>query len=82
MLKFTFIGLFVLVVMGFSANSSYGQWQGVVIRQVQKQVGKAIGKKVANRGAETQCLFGPFVCAKVANAPEPVQPRGPQRRCN
>lgn len=78
MLKYMLIVMSIFVVMGFSAESSYGQWQGVVVRTVGKQIGKVAGKKVVNRGAEMKCLLGPFLCAKVANAPGPVQPRGPQ----
>lgn len=79
----------VFVVLGMaSAFSVEAQWQGVarqVVKQGVKQLGKAVGKNWLNRGAEEKCLFGPFMCAKVANAPGPVQrlgpvqPRGPQR---
>lgn len=66
------------------ATEAQAQWQGAVARQVVKAVGraagKAAGKKVVNRGAETTCLAGPFLCGKTAKAPGPIEPRGPARQ--
>lgn len=76
--------LVCLSLVGLFVTPANAQWQGWLARQAIKQggkaLGKATGKRIVNRGAETKCIWGPFGCAKVAHAPAgPMQPRGPQR---
>jgi hypothetical protein len=82
MLKLTLLlGLAVLLV-NVGATSANAQAHIPIkwgIKKVLKSRAKAEAKRTGKRGAEETCMYGPFFCEKVAKAPGPIQPRGPQR---